>query len=65
MLADWHWLSLLLNRINHAMGRSDLYPFTIAEPVHTKLDFVHQVVQDVARRNADQPLLACPPLAHS
>ena len=29
MLADWHWLSLLFNRVNHAMGRSDLYPFTL------------------------------------
>ena len=26
------------------MGKSDLYPFTIAEPVARKLDFVHRVV---------------------
>ena len=65
MLADWQWLSLLLNRLNHAMGRSDLYPFTITEAVRTKLDFVHRVVQDVAGRNAGQPVLACLPLAHS
>jgi hypothetical protein len=59
------WLSLLLNRVNHAMGRDDLYPFTISEPVRTKLDFVHRVVQDVADRNAGRPVLACPPRAHT
>jgi hypothetical protein len=63
MLADWRWLSLLLNRVNHAMGRGDLYPFTLTDPVRTKLDFVHRVVQDVAGRNAGRPVLACPPLA--
>ena len=65
MLADWQWLSLLLNRINHAMGRSDLYPFTLTEPVRVKLDFVHRVVQDVASRNAGQPVLACSPRLYS
>ncbi len=65
MLADWQWLSLLLNRINHAMGRGDLYPFTITEAVQTKIDFVHRVVQDVARRNSGRPVLACLPLTHS
>jgi hypothetical protein len=57
MLADWHWLSLLFNRVNHSMGRGDLYPFTLTEPVERKLDFVHRVVQDVARRNAGAPIL--------
>lgn len=64
MLSDWGWLSLLLNRINHAMGRGDLYPFTITEPVATKLDFVHRVVDDVAGRRAGEPVLACLPVAH-
>jgi hypothetical protein len=27
-----------------AMGKSDLYPFTIVAPVSRKLDFVHRVV---------------------
>jgi hypothetical protein len=62
MLADWRWLSLLLNRVNHAMGRGDLYPFTITEPVAAKLDFVHRVVVDVAGRRAGMPVLACLPL---
>jgi hypothetical protein len=65
MLADWQWLSLLLNRVNHAMGRSDLYPFTLTEAVRIKLDFVHRVVQDVANRNAGEPVLACTPRAYS
>jgi hypothetical protein len=64
ILSDWRWLSLLLNRVNHAMGRGDLYPFTITEPVATKLDFVHRVVQDVAGARADEPVLACRPVAH-
>ncbi len=33
ILADWHWLSLLFNRVNRAMGKGDLYPFTLVEPV--------------------------------
>ncbi len=64
MLHDWQWLSLLLNRINHAMGRSDLYPFTLTEPVRTKLDFVHRVVQDAAARSDGRPVLHCEPLVH-
>ena len=57
MLADWHWLSLLFNRVNHAMGRGDLYPFTLSAPVERKLDFVHRVVQEVARSTAGAPIL--------
>jgi hypothetical protein len=64
ILADWRWLSLLLNRVNHAMGRGDMYPFTIRETVSTKLDFVHRVVQDAASRNSGQPVLACLPVIH-
>ena len=45
LLADWHWVSLLLNRANQAMGKGDLYPFTIVEPVARKLGFVHKVVR--------------------
>jgi hypothetical protein len=57
MLVHWHWLSLLFNRVNHAMGKGDLYPFTLTAPVERKLDFVHRVVQDVARRTAGTPIL--------
>lgn len=57
MLADWHWLSLLFNRVNHSMGRGDLYPFTLTAPVERKLDFVHRVVVDASRRNAGATVL--------
>ena len=44
LLVDWVPLATFLNRLNRAMGKSDLYPFTIVEPVARKLDFVHRVV---------------------
>ncbi len=43
-LADWRPISHLLNRANHAMGKGDLYPFRIPEPVVHKLEFIHRVV---------------------
>ena len=57
MLTHWRWLSLLFNRVNHSMGRGDLYPFVLTEPVQRKLDFVHRVVSDASIRNADAPIL--------
>jgi hypothetical protein len=57
MLGDWRWLSLLFNRVNHSMGKGDLYPFTLTEPVVRKLDFVHRVVQEASARNAGAPIL--------
>ena len=44
MLDDWHWLSLMFNRVNRAMGQRDLYPFELTEPVKTKLAFVHSLI---------------------
>jgi hypothetical protein len=44
VLADWLPLATFLNRVNRAMGKHDLYPFTISAPVARKLDFVHRVV---------------------
>lgn len=46
ILHDWKWLSLVLNRVNRAMGQADLYPFTIPQPVREKLSFVHEVVRN-------------------
>lgn len=45
-LDDWRWVSHLLNRANHAMGKGDMYPFRIPDPVARKLAFVHHVVQE-------------------
>lgn len=36
----WMPLSTALNLVNRSMGREDLYPFVIPEPVLDKLDFV-------------------------
>ncbi|MFT3852101.1 MAG: putative zinc-binding metallopeptidase [Ilumatobacteraceae bacterium] len=46
ILADWQWLSLLFNRVNRAMGKDDLYPFTLVDPVKRKLGFVHRVITE-------------------
>jgi hypothetical protein len=43
-LSDWHWLSMMFNRVNRAMGQRDLYPFTLTQPVVDKLGFVHRLV---------------------
>ena len=48
LLEDWYWCSKLLNRANRAMGKGDLYPFTITPAVAEKIDFVHRLVQSVA-----------------
>ncbi len=53
-LDDWRWVAHLLNRANHAMGKGDMYPFTIPAPVAEKLEFVHTVV--VASR-VEEPLV--------
>lgn len=59
MLSDWHWLSLMFNRVNRAMGKRDLYPFTIPEPVAHKLEFVHSVVvsANVVANDPRRPVL--------
>jgi hypothetical protein len=44
LLEDWLPLTYALNAINRSMGRDDLYPFVLAEPVVDKLAFVHEVV---------------------
>ncbi|WP_447644359.1 zinc-binding metallopeptidase family protein [Nocardioides zeae] len=40
VLGVWVPLSVALNQINRSMGKDDLYPFVIPEPVLDKLDFV-------------------------
>jgi hypothetical protein len=47
-LDDWHWLSMMFNRVNRSMGQRDLYPFTLTQPVVDKLAFVHQLVRSAA-----------------
>jgi hypothetical protein len=47
------WLPLTkgLNQINRSMGRDDLYPFVLAEPVLAKLSYVANLVHEAARGN--------------
>jgi hypothetical protein len=49
MLDNWLPLTYALNAVNRSMGLDDLYPFTLAEPVIEKLQFVHRRVQEHAR----------------
>ena len=56
VLADWRVLSLFFNAVNHAMGKDDLYPFHLVEPVVDKLAFVHEVVQETEHTVA-RPIL--------
>ena len=46
------WLPLAkgLNQINRSMGRADLYPFVLAEPVLAKLAYVADLVQRAGNR---------------
>jgi hypothetical protein len=55
-LADWRWLSLFFNAINHAMGKDDLYPFRVVPAVARKLAFVHDVVCETSR-TVERPIL--------
>lgn len=48
MLDNWLPLTYALNAVNRSMGSDDLYPFTLAEPVIDKLEFVHLRVQQQA-----------------
>lgn len=41
----WVPLSAALNQINRSMGRNDLYPFVIPDPVLDKLEFVADLVR--------------------
>jgi hypothetical protein len=40
----WLPLTKALNQINRSMGRADLYPFVLAQPVIVKLAFVADLV---------------------
>ncbi len=48
LLFDWHWMSMVFNRVNTAMGKNPLYPFEIPPAVVTKLGFVHRVIRETA-----------------
>jgi hypothetical protein len=47
ILGNWLPLTYALNAVNRSMGRDDMYPFTLAEPVIDKLGYVHDRVRSV------------------
>jgi hypothetical protein len=44
LIGDWLPLTYALNAMNRSMGKGDLYPFVLTEPVLAKLRFVHDLV---------------------
>ncbi len=48
VLDNWLPLTYALNAVNRSLGRDDLYPFRLPEPVIDKLRFVHDRVQAAA-----------------
>ena len=48
LLDNWLPLTYALNAVNRSMGRDDLYPFRLPEPVIGKLRFVHDRVHAAA-----------------
>jgi hypothetical protein len=48
LITMWLPLAWSLNMINRSMGRADLYPFVLAQPVLEKMRFVHTVIDAAA-----------------
>lgn len=46
LIASWLPLTYALNAVNRSMGKEDLYPFLLTEPVIAKLGFVHDLISD-------------------
>ncbi len=54
ILHEWLPLTYALNAVNRSMGRADLYPFTLAQPVVDKLAFVHSRVRAAGGKMPDR-----------
>ena len=50
LAVEWSSFAGAFNELNRSMGKSDAYPFTLAEPVVHKLGFVHTLVRDARQR---------------
>ena len=44
LIEQWLSLTAFMNSLNRCMGESDLYPFVLAPPVISKLEFIHNLV---------------------
>ena len=51
ILEQWLPLTYALNQVERSMGKQDLYPFVLADPVVAKLRFVDDVVRATAGRS--------------
>jgi hypothetical protein len=52
LMDRWVPLALAMNSMNRSMGHHDFYPFVVSPSVISKLDFIHQLVQSKAARQA-------------
>ncbi len=50
IVGDWLALTYALNAMSRSMGKEDLYPFTLVEPVKRKLGYIHHLVTGAAVR---------------
>ena len=48
VIDQWLPLTYAVNSLNRSMGQPDLYPFVLAPPVLSKLEFVHKTVRQAA-----------------
>jgi hypothetical protein len=48
----WLPLAWALNIVNRSMGRHDLYPFLLPQPVIKKMRFIHTIIDEIAREPA-------------
>jgi len=51
LVRAWIPFSMALNSIHRAMGVPDLYPFILAPAVTTKLQFIHDMIQENRRQH--------------
>jgi len=48
----WLPLAWALNMVNRSMGRDDLYPFVLPEPVLEKMRFIHTTIDEITSNPA-------------
>ncbi len=49
LLDDWIPLTYALNALNRSLGKDDLYPFVLTDPVIEKLEFIDELVHLASR----------------
>ena len=54
VLDDWIPLTYALNALNRSLGKDDLYPFVLPDPVIEKLEFIDELVHKASRARRDE-----------